>query len=137
MDDWQIKNILAETKTIALVGASEKPGRPSYRVMQYLLEQGYNVIPVNPVLKGKILLGQLTYLSLSDIPVRVDMVDVFRHAEAVWEITQEALAIGARTLWLQSGIIHQQAATLAKQAGLNVVMDRCPKIEILRLGMEK
>ncbi|WP_407273826.1 CoA-binding protein [Dickeya ananatis] len=137
MQDNDIKKLLTEVKTIALVGASDNPSRPSYGVMAYLLEQGYRVIPVNPGLAGETLLGQNVYASLAEIPEPVDMVDVFRQSNAAFEIAQGAIAIGARVLWLQIGVINEAAAVLAHDAGLSVVMDRCPKIEIPRLGLGK
>ncbi|PWC14239.1 hypothetical protein B4923_04855 [Brenneria roseae subsp. americana] len=137
MKDREIEAVLKTIKTIALVGASEKTTRPSHGVMAYLLEQGYNVIPVSPKLAGQVLLGQRVYASLADIPQRIDMVDVFRQPEAAYDIAQEAIAIGAKVLWLQIGVVNEQAAILARDAGLDVVMDRCPKIEIPRLGLEK
>lgn len=137
MQDSDIKAVLNQVKTIALVGASENPSRPSYGVMAYLLGQGYRVIPVSPRLAGQTLLGQAAYASLSDIPEPIDMVDVFRQPDAAFEVAQDAIAIGARVLWLQIGIINEAAAVLAHDAGLTVVMDRCPKIEIPRLGLEK
>ncbi|MCA7014438.1 CoA-binding protein [Dickeya dadantii] len=137
MQDNAIKTVLNQVKTIALVGASENPTRPSYGVMAYLLGQGYRVIPVSPRLAGQTLLGQTAYASLGDIPEPVDMVDVFRQPDAAFEVAQEAIAIGARVLWLQIGVINEAAAVLAHDAGLTVVMDRCPKIEIPRLGLEK
>jgi len=137
MNDQKIIDVLTTTKTIALVGASDSANRPSYHVMEYLLSQGYQVIPVSPKLAGQTVLGQTVYASLKDIPHPVDMVDVFRNAEAAWEIAQEAIAIGAKTLWLQLGVINEQAAVLAADAGLAVIMDHCPKIEIPRLGLAK
>ncbi|WP_145547176.1 CoA-binding protein [Yersinia intermedia] len=137
MHDKDIADILQQVKTIALVGASDNPSRPSYGVMAYLLQQGYQVTPVSPKLAGKSLLGQHVYAELADIPHAIDMVDVFRNAEAAYGIAQDAIAIGAKVLWLQIGVINELAATLAADAGLKVVMDRCPKIEIPRLELEK
>lgn len=137
MQEDLIREVLQSTRTIALVGASHKPERPSYRVMAYLLEQGYHVIPVNPGLAGQQLLGQEVKRTLADIDEPVDMVDVFRSADAAYEIAGEAIAIGAKSLWLQLGVINEEAAALAQAAGLKVVMDHCPKIEIPRLGLEK
>lgn len=137
MHEDLIREVLQSTRTIALVGASHKPERPSYRVMAYLLEQGYHIIPVNPGMAGQQLLGQEVKRTLADIDEPVDMVDVFRSADAAYEIAGEAIAIGAKSLWLQLGVINEEAAALAQAAGLKVVMDHCPKIEIPRLGLEK
>ncbi|PHM70212.1 CoA-binding protein [Xenorhabdus kozodoii] len=137
MSDQYIADILGKVKTIALVGASEKTDRPSYKVMKYLLNQGYRVIPVSPKLAGQTLLNQPVVGQLSDIKQPVDMVDVFRNADAVYGVAEEAIVIGAKVLWLQQGIINEDAKLLAENKGLEVVMDRCPKIEIPRLGMEK
>lgn len=137
MNESEIAGILKTTRTIALVGASDKPERPSYHVMAYLLNQGYHVIPVSPKVAGNTLLGQKGYGTLSEIPEKIDMVDVFRNSEAAWDVAQEAIAIDAKTLWLQLGVINEQAAVLARDAGMKVVMDRCPAIEIPRLGLAK
>jgi len=136
MQDQDIAGVLKQVKTIALVGASDNPGRPSYGVMAYLQAQGYQVTPVSPKLAGQTLLGQEVYAKLEDIPYPIDMVDVFRNAEAAYGVAQEAIAIGAKVLWLQIGVISEQAAVLVGDAGLKVIMDRCPKIEIPRLGLE-
>nr|WP_154325124.1 CoA-binding protein [Pantoea sp. 201603H] len=137
MNDTKIAEVLQKTKTIALVGASDDPTRPSYGVMAYLLAQGYNVTPVSPKLSGQTLQGQKVYDTLAAIPYPVDMVDVFRNPEAAYGVAQEAIGIGANILWLQLGVINEQAAVLAGESGLTVIMDRCPKIEIPRLGLEK
>ncbi|WP_099074963.1 CoA-binding protein [Proteus alimentorum] len=135
MVDSDIYDILRSVKTIALVGASNKEDRPSYKVMKFLLEQGYDVIPVNPGMSGETLLGQQCYASLKDIPVAVDMVDVFRQSDVALEIAQEAIEINAKVLWLQIGVINEEAKNLAEDAGLRVVMDRCPKKEIEAHGL--
>ncbi|WP_288444420.1 CoA-binding protein [uncultured Pantoea sp.] len=137
MNDQTIRDVLTQTQRIALVGASDRTERASYGVMKYLLDQGYDVVPVSPKLAGQQLLGQTVYGTLAEIPGKIDMVDVFRNSEAAWGVAQEAIAIGAKTLWLQLGVINEQAAVLARDAGLTVVMDRCPKIEIPRLGITR
>ncbi len=135
-DDF-IKKILRETKVIALVGASEKPARDSYHVMAFLQEAGYRVIPINPGLAGKRIHGEVVYGQLADIPQQetgaIDMVDVFRNSEAALGVTEQAIAIGAKTVWMQLGVINETAAATARAAGLQVVMNRCPAIEIPRL----
>lgn len=137
MDSSSIQAILTQTHSIALVGASDNPQRPAYHVMAYLLQQGYQVIPVSPKLAGSHLLGQPVYATLADIPQKIDMVDVFRNANAALDIAKQAVAVGAKTLWLQIGVINDEAASIASAAGLNVVMDKCPAQEIPRLGLEK
>lgn len=131
-DDY-LRGILQSVRTIAMVGASPNWNRPSYFVMKYLLEKGYRVIPVNPKAAGGEILGQRVHASLRDIPEPVDMVDVFRRSEEAGPIAEEAVAIGARVLWMQLTVINNAAARIAEQAGLKVVMDRCPKIEYGRL----
>ena len=131
--DSYIKEILDEVKTIAVVGASANQDRDSYKVMQVLMQHGYEVFPINPNETGNIILGQPCYADLSAVAVKIDMVDVFRAADAVMGVTKEAIAIGATVLWTQLDIVHKEAAKLAEQAGLKVVMDRCPKIELAKL----
>lgn len=134
-DDY-IRAILDETRTIAMVGASANNIRPSYFAMKYLLAKGYRVIPVNPGQAGKQILGQDVVASLDDIDEPVDMVDIFRNSEAAGPITDQAIEIGAKTVWMQLGVSNPDAAKRAEAAGLNVVMDRCPKIEYGRLSGE-
>jgi predicted CoA-binding protein len=134
--DADIARLLRETRTIAMVGASAKLERPSYRVMRFLLDRGYNVIPVNPGQAGKQIHGQTVVASLADIAEPVDMVDIFRESSAAGRIVDEAIAIGAKAVWMQLGVIDAEAAARAEAAGLKVVMDHCPAIEIPRLGIE-
>jgi len=131
--DADIARILAQTRTIALLGASHNPARPSHEVMRFLLACGYEVHPVNPGLAGQHLLGCRVYPDLASIPVAIDMVDVFRQSRYLPEIVAEAIAIGARTLWTQLDVVDATAAATAARAGLEVVMDRCPAIELPRL----
>jgi predicted CoA-binding protein len=135
-DDEYIRAILREVKTVAMVGASQNTVRPSYFALKYLLEKGFTVIPVNPGLAGGEILGQTVYASLKDIPVPVDMVDIFRGAEAAGPIVDEAIAIGAKVVWMQLTVRNDEAAARAEAAGLKVVMNRCPKIEYGRLSGE-
>ncbi len=128
--DIFIKKILEESNTIAIVGASSKEDRDSYKVMKYLLQKGYKVFPVNPYESGKNILGQKCYEDLESIKQSVDIVDVFRAHEAVLGIAKQAIKISAKVLWTQEDIIHHEAAELAEKAGLKVVMDRCPKKEL-------
>jgi predicted CoA-binding protein len=134
--DAYIKAILASARTFAFVGASPNESRPSYFAMKYLLAKGYRVIPVNPGHAGKTLLGQRIYASLADIEEPVDVVDMFRTPDAALQVAREAIAIGAKVLWMQLGVRNDEAATLAEDAGLKVVMNRCPKIEYGRLSGE-
>jgi predicted CoA-binding protein len=135
--DTTIRNILTSVQTIAVVGASDKQNRPVYGVTQFLQQHGYRCIPVNPRLVGKMLLGETVYASLRDIPESVDMVDVFRRSEDVGPIADGAIAIGAKVLWMQLGVVNEGAAQRAVDAGLDVVMNRCPAIEIPRLKIER
>lgn len=134
--DELLQTVLQQTKTIALVGASANPDRASNEVMNFLLTKGYTVIPVNPGLAGKELLGQTVYASLSDIPHTVDMVDVFRNSDAVGPIVDEAITRGDKVIWTQLEVIDHDAAARAKAAGLIMIMDRCPKIEYPRLNLD-
>lgn len=128
-----IADILHGTETIALVGASANTARDSNEVMQFLQRRGYRVIPVNPGLAGQNLLGETVYASLGDIPEKIDMVDVFRNSAAAGPICDEAVAIKAKYIWMQLGVTNEEGAARAEKAGLKVVMNRCPKIEIPRL----
>ncbi len=134
-DDY-LRSILHGVRTIAVVGASSNWNRPSYFVMKYLQEKGYRVIPVNPGLDGQDLLGERVYKDIAGIPFPVDMVDIFRNSQAAGPITDEAVAAGAKVVWMQLGVQNDEAAERARAAGLKVVMNRCPKIEFGRLGGE-
>jgi predicted CoA-binding protein len=133
--DEDIAHLLGAVRTIALVGASEKEDRASNKVMKFLMGQGYSVWPVNPQLAGTMIHGQKVYATLADLPGAPDMVDIFRNSEAAGAITDEAIAVGAKSVWMQLEVINQAAAERAVAAGLVVVMNRCPKIEIPRLGV--
>ena len=134
--DAYIGTILANSRTFAFVGASPTTSRPSYFAMKYLMAKGYRVIPVNPAHDGRELLGQKIYASLADIGELVDVVDMFRTPDAALEIVRQAIAIGAKVIWMQLGIRNDEAAKMAEDAGLKVVMNRCPKIEYGRLSGE-
>jgi len=131
--DADLRRIFGESRTIAMVGASPKWVRPSHFVFRYLQQKGYRVIPVNPQNVAERILGETVYARLADIPVKVDIVDVFRNSEAAGPITDEAIAIGARVVWMQLTVRNDVAAARARAAGLEVVMNRCLKIEYGRL----
>lgn len=135
--DALIRRVLTETRTIALIGASAKPERPSHGVMRFLQRQGYRVIPVNPGRAGQKLNGETVYARIADIPERIDMVDIFRNSAYAGGASDEGVAAGARVIWMQLGVSDAAAAKRAEAAGLTVVMNRCPAIEIPRLGLER
>ena len=133
--DQDIAELLANTRTIALVGASDRPDRPSYGVMRFLQSHGYRVFPVNPQITGEHVHGEYVWRELSQIGEPIDMVDIFRRPQAAGEAVDQAIAAGAKSVWLQIGVINEEAAARAEAAGLKVVMDKCPKIEIPRLNV--
>jgi uncharacterized protein len=131
--DATMRSVLTEVKSIALIGATDREDRPANHVMAFLLSKGYRVHPVNPLLAGKMLHGQTVYASLDDLPETVDMVDVFRNSAAAGEVADQAVAHGAKAVWMQLGVVNEEAATRARAAGVTVIMDRCPAIEYPRL----
>ena len=133
--DADIKALLEETRTIALVGASDRPDRPSYGVMRTLQRHGYRVIPVNPQITGEHVHGEYVFRELSQIGEPIDLVDIFRRSASAGEAVDEAIAVGAKAVWMQLGVIDQRAAARAEAAGLKVVMNRCPAIDLPRLGV--
>lgn len=128
----ELKSLLKTIRTIALVGAIDDTSRPSYSVMRFLQECGYRVIPVNPKLAGQNLLGEQVYAGLKEIPIPIDMVDIFRNSDAAGPIADEAISIGAKVVWMQLGVVNESAAERASRAGLTVVMNRCPHIELTK-----
>src|SRR6202035_3621501 len=132
----KIRSMLQRVKTIAMVGSSANWNRPSYFVMKYLQGKGYRVIPVNPGIAAQTLLGETVYASLKDIPDQIDMVDMFRAATEAPGVVADAIAIGAKVVWMQLGIRNDEAAATGEAAGVEVIMNRCPKIEFGRLGGE-
>lgn len=133
--DEDIYELLANARTIAMIGASDRPDRPSYGVMKFLQDRGYRVFPVNPQITGEHVHGEFIWRELSQIGEPIDIVDIFRRSEAAGEAVDEAIAAGAKAVWMQIGVINEAAAARAEAAGLKVVMDRCPKMEIPRLGV--
>lgn len=138
--DEELSDLLRAVRTIALVGASNSPDRPSYGVMEFLIARGYEVHPVNPGLAGKTLLGRPVYASLADVPAPVDMIDIFRNSEAAGEVIRAAIPmkdrLGLKAVWMQLGVRNDDAAGAAEAAGITVVFNRCPKIEIARLHLK-
>ncbi len=131
-----IADLLQNVRTIALVGASDRPDRPSNGVMKFLQDHGYRVIPVNPTITGEHVHGEYVWRELGQIGEPIDMVDIFRRSSEVGPIVDQAIAIGAKAVWMQLGVIDEDSAARAEAAGLKVVMDHCPKIEIMRMGLQ-
>ena len=135
--DQDIKALLEGARTIAMVGASDRPDRPSNGVMHFLQEHGYRVIPINPQITGEHIHGEFVFRELSQIGDPIDIVDIFRRSSDAGDAVDQAIAAGAKAVWMQLGVVNDEAAARAEAAGLKVVMDRCPKIEIPRLGVAK
>ncbi|MFA5990297.1 MAG: CoA-binding protein [Sphingomonas sp.] len=133
--DADIAALLGRVRTIALVGASDRPDRPSYGVMATLQRHGYRVIPVNPQIGGEHIHGEFVFRELAQLGDAIDMVDIFRNSAAASEVVDQAIAVGAKAVWMQLGVVNEDAAARAQAAGLDVVMDRCPAIELRRLGI--
>ena len=133
--DENIAELLKSARTIAMVGASDRPDRPSYGVMRALQNHGYRVLPVNPNITGEHVHSEFVWRELAQIGVPIDIVDIFRRPMAAGEAVDQAIAVGAKAVWMQLGIVNEDAASRAEAAGLKVVMDRCTKIEIMRLGV--
>jgi predicted CoA-binding protein len=135
--DEDIAELLTSARTIAMVGASDRPDRASYGVMRFLQDHGYRVLPVNPQITGEHVHGEFVGRELAQIGVPIDIVDIFRRSEAAADAVDQAIFVGAKAVWMQLGVINEAAAERAEAAGLKVVMDRCPKIEIARLGLAR
>ena len=135
--DEDIRDLLTKARTIAMIGASDRPNRPSYGVMKFLQDHGYRVLPVNPQIGGEHVHGEFVWTELAQLGVPIDIVDIFRRPEAAGEAVDQAIFVGAKAVWLQIGVINEAAAARAEAAGLKVVMDRCPKIEIPRLRVPR
>jgi predicted CoA-binding protein len=135
--DEDIADLLSGARTIARVGASDRPDRASHGVMRFLQDWGYRVIPVNPQITGEHIHGEFVWRELAQIGVPIDIVDIFRRPEAAGDAVDQAIFVGAKAVWMQLGVINEEAAARAEAAGLKVVMDRCPKIEIPRLGVPR
>ncbi|HEU4809955.1 MAG TPA: CoA-binding protein [Sphingomicrobium sp.] len=134
-EDDEIAELLTNARTIAIVGASDRPDRASNGVMKFLQSRGYRVFPVNPTITGEHIHGEYVWRDLSQIGEPIDIVDIFRNSEAAGEAVDQAIAVGAKAVWMQLGVINREAAERAEAAGLKVVMNRCPKIETIRLGL--
>ncbi len=134
-EDSEIADLLMGARTIAMVGASDRPDRPSFGVMKFLQGRGYRVLPVNPAITGEHVHGEYVWRELSQIGEPIDIVDIFRDSEAAGETVDQAIAVGAKAVWMQLGVVNREAAERAEAPGLKVVMNRCPKIEIMRLGL--
>jgi len=135
--DEDIRALLTSARTIAVVGASDRPNRPSYGVMKILQDHGYRVLPVNPQITGEHVHGEFVWRELAQVGLPIDIVDIFRRPEAAGDAVDQAIFVGAKAVWMQIGVINEQAAARAEAAGLKVVMDRCPAIEIRRLGIPR
>jgi uncharacterized protein len=133
--DEDIRELLTSARTIAVFGCSDRPDRPSYGVAAFLQRHGYRMLPVNPQITGEHVHGEYVWRELSQIGVPIDIVDIFRRPMAAGEAVDQAIAVGAKAVWMQLGIVNEEAAARAEAAGLKVVMDRCTKIEIMRLGI--
>ncbi len=134
--DEDLAALLASARTIAVVGASDRPNRPSYGVMQFLSDRGWRVLPVNPRITGERIVGEYVWHDLGQIGEPIDIVDIFRRPEEAGEVVDQAIAAGAKAVWMQLGVINDEAAARAEAAGLQVVVDRCIKIDAARLGVQ-